>query len=467
MEKLLQINNITQIELISYFSSEIFCLLGILINVSMFLFLTRKFNIKRLSDLITFGAFSISSLICIGIFIKNKIVFEDFSFSLMNENLFFNNSIFFLKGLIYAFFACFVLCTYKLTRNARFKGTISNSSLLFCAITSSILLNIQNGIIGFLFLDLIAFYIYKFASSLRIKKYELFSPDFILIGATSTILFYSFCLLSYFIKQELQLSIIQTCATCALLLKIGLFPIYNYTLNQNAKKNLTYSMLLFGFLPYLGVFAFIKFMQHVNTTNEIFLISIYIFLLSTIITSALNIIKTKNLITYGANLSILNCSFYAIVVLFTQNYQPCINSLILSLFVTFAFYSLITILKINLKPEKLNMALLQNLFIKNPLFCNLFTLILLFSANVVPNYLFFNNLEHLKEIYTFDKIGFWAVSIFLFSNVLIILKTLNIIRFCYTKKKFFKVSTQLIKRTTPNYVVPIAIILLLILLLFL
>jgi len=57
MENLFE--NINKIELISYFSSEIFCILGILINIVMFLFFSRKYNIKRLSDITTFGVFPV------------------------------------------------------------------------------------------------------------------------------------------------------------------------------------------------------------------------------------------------------------------------------------------------------------------------------------------------------------------------------------------------------------------------
>ena len=90
MEKLLQASDITQIELLSYFSSEIFCMFGVIINLFMFLFLSRKYNIKRLSDLVTFGVFALNSLICFGIFLKNRITFEEFNFSLLNQNVVLN-----------------------------------------------------------------------------------------------------------------------------------------------------------------------------------------------------------------------------------------------------------------------------------------------------------------------------------------------------------------------------------------
>lgn len=466
MEKLLQASDITQIELLSYFSSEIFCMLGVIINIFMFLFLSRKYNIKRLSDLVTFGVFALNSLICFGIFLKNRITFEEFNFSLLNQNVVLNDTIFALKALMYLFFACFVLCTYKLTRKAKFKGTIVNSSLLLCGLSGSILLNMQNALASFLFFDLTSLFIYKFASNARIRKYDTYSLDFVLMSVASTILFYSFYFLSFFVKEEIQLAIIQVCAACALLLKAGLFPIYNYILNKHI-KNLAYSVLLFSFLPYMGLLTFIKFSQSINIANKIFSITLFSFALLIILTSTLSAVKTKNLIKYFANIAQINCSFYLIGILFAQNNELCIDSIFISMFAIFAIYSLITILKVNLKPEKLNISLLQGLFVKNRLFCILFALIILFATCTLPSALFFNNLELLKGIYVFDKIGSIFIIVCLLSNISLILKSLSLIKICYTKKVFMKTTTQLTKRTTPNYVVPIVVIFLLILMMFL
>ena len=166
------------------------------------------------------------------------------------------------------------MCTYKLTRKARFKTTLINPCLLLVALFSTLLIQIQNGILAFIFLDLCALFIYKFASNMRIRKYETYSIDFVLMSSASSILFYALYFVSFLIKEELQLAIVQVCMACAILSKAGIFPIYNYVLNRHTKNNLAYSMLLFGYLPYLGVFTFIKFAQNINITNEIFFITI-------------------------------------------------------------------------------------------------------------------------------------------------------------------------------------------------
>lgn len=458
MEEILQTYDITKIELLSYFSIEIFCLLGVLINIIIFLFSKIKiYAIKKISDLATFSIFAINSLIAIGIFIKNKITFEEFNLAFFKQNLVFDNTTFFFEFLIFAFLACFILCTYKLTKKANFMSTIMNSSLLLLGLVVSILIKIQNGILAFLLLDLSSFFIYKFASNANIRKYETYSIDFVLMSATSTILFYSFYLFSFLVKEELQLAIIQVCMACALLLKAGLFPIYNYLSNRHTKNNLSYSILLFGFLPYLGVLSFIKLSQDINITNEIFSITLLVFILSIMITSAINIIKTKNLVKFLANITYLNCSFYLIYVLFTKDIKACSNLLFICAFAIFSIYSLVAILKINLKSEKLNISLLQNLFINNRIFCILFSVSILIVLNILPSVLSINNFKFLSEIYSFDKIASIVVITYVFSNILAVLKGIDTIKTCYYKKDIFKITPKLTKRTTPNYVVPFVI----------
>lgn len=467
MEKISQIHNITQIEFMSFFSCELFLLIGIVINLIMFLFFSRKFNIKRLSDLTTFGIFATSSLASIGIYLKNKLTFGDFNFSLFNEKLILNNDVFLFNFLILTFFACFVLCTYKLTRRANFMGTIINSSLLLAALSCAFLIKTQGGILTFLFLDLISFFIYKFASNMRIRKYETYSIDFVLMSLTSTLLFYFFHLLSLLIKEDLQLIIIQVCMVCALLLKAGLFPIYNYSLNRHTKSNLAYSILLFGFLPYMGVLAFAKYVQNINISNEVFFATLCVFLLAIMLISSINFFKTKNLVSLIANSAYFNCSFYLISILFMQNINFCIRSLFISLFTIFALCSLLAILKVNLKQEKLTISLFKGLFLKNRLFCILFSILILAIINIIPSAILINNFKLLSGIYTFNEIGFWVVATFLFANMLMLINALKIIKNCYSCKNIFKTNYKLIKRTTSNYVVPIIVILLLIILIFL
>ena len=109
MENLFE--NISKIELISYFSSEILCIVGILINIVMFLFCSKKYNIKRLSDITTFSIFTLNSMITLGIYLN----FQNSDFSIFNNLIVFNSQALLLKLLVYIFLALFVLTTYRTT----------------------------------------------------------------------------------------------------------------------------------------------------------------------------------------------------------------------------------------------------------------------------------------------------------------------------------------------------------------
>ena len=58
-------NQIMLNEFISFFSAEIVCIIGIILNMFFFLFFKRKLNTKRLSDFITNGALILNLIISI------------------------------------------------------------------------------------------------------------------------------------------------------------------------------------------------------------------------------------------------------------------------------------------------------------------------------------------------------------------------------------------------------------------
>ena len=467
MEKLLQTLSTNQIEMISYFASEIFCIFGIIINFFAFLFLRKIKNIKQFCDLTTFGLFILSSLASFGIFISNKLTFGSIGFSFFGGDISFCCNYMLSKSLIYLFFGLFILCTYKLTKKARFSAGIINSCLLITALISSMLIQIENGILAFICLDICSFFIYKFASNMRLRKYETYSVDFVLMSASASILFYSFYLLSFGIKEDLQLEIIQVCIACTILFKAGIFPIYNYSLNRHTKNNLPYSILLFGFLPYLGVIAFIKFIQGIDFSNKVFFITLSLFALFCAFSFAINAFRAKNLTKFLANITYTSCAFYIISALCLQDMKLITDTIFISAFITFALYSMFAILKINLKSDKINILSLKGLFIKNKNFCIIFSILILINCNIIPTSFFINNIDLLKGIYEFDKIGSYFVISFLFFELLIILNSFNIIKSCYDTKKLTKTNPKLKKRTTPNYVVPYLVIFIVIISMFL
>ena len=462
MENILS-NNLSYLELLPYFSVEIMCLIGVIINISMYLFVPRKYNLKRLSDLTTFIFFSVNSLILGTLLLRNNVIFGDFEFSAFNNSIIYNNQNILLSFWLNVFFAIFILCTYKTTSKTRFKMPIANSCLLFLGLFSNTIIHIQNSILAFILLDVCIFFIYKFASNTRIKKLDIFLFNFILINSISTFLFYTFYTFSNIFKEELQLAVMQVCMTIMLLLKTGLFPFFNYSIIKTKKNIITYSILLFTLLPFLGINIFSKFASIINFSNEIYFISTVAFILVFVFCAGLCAFKVKNLVSFLANCSYIYTGLYLISILFKVDHNTCLNSALISMFIILNAFLILCILRINIKSKKLDLNLIKGIFIKNRKFALLFSLSILMIANILPNIAFKNNLLLIKEIYEFDQLSFWAVLVFLFANMLVTLNSFNVIGTIYSSRS----QIELTKRTMLNYIVPYVIIISLIIMIFL
>jgi hypothetical protein len=97
---------------------------------------------------------------------------------------------------------------------------------------------------------------------------------------------------------------------------------------------------------------------------------------------------------------------------------------------------------------------------RNGFFCVLFALSLLILLNVIPSLISVNNIQLLKGIYSFDKMGFYLSFVAVAANALILFNGLYAVKLCYTlpsTKPFV-----LTKRTMFNYIVLCSIILFLI-----
>lgn len=459
--------NLTGAELISYFSPEMLCVIAILINIILYLFFLKKSYTRKLSDILTCSVFVLNSMILTGVCIENKLMFEGVNFSLLNNIFVFDDTKLLFKLLINVFLALFILISYKMTKKARFNVTLMNSCLLALSICSSFLILCENIIISFMLFDLSAFFIYKYASNMRLRRADVYSVDFVMTSALATLLFYGFYLLLFFTKSYIQTVIVQTCVTSAILLKAGIFPVYNHSLNKNIKDNIPYGVLLFAFLPLLGVEVILKFSQNIDSLNEVYFLTMCLLLLMVMFFSALSAFKTKNIIRFLANCSYIYCSLYILSTFILQDYKIGLFCAFILSFAMLGIYSLTGILKINLKSAKINTRLLYGLFWQNRFFVNLFALSLLVLAGVIPSILFSEHFELIKGIYEFDKTGVYIVVMFLFSNVLIILNALNMIKISYTKRGILKENIILTKKTALNYAVSLVIIVFLVVLLFL
>lgn len=470
MENLyLKITQTTPIELVSYFSVEIFYLFGIILNLIIFFTLRKKLNIKRLSDFITNGVLILNSITLFGILAKNFLSIGQIDFSLFNGLLIFDNKAIFLQFLINIFLLLYSFISYKLTRKANFKTPLINSVLLFCGLISCLITLFQGQWQLYVLLSILSYSIYRYSSSSRIRRDDFFSADFLLINISADILFLAIYLTSFLIKEfaqmtNLQSLIIQVCITCSMLLKLGIFPIYNYSICNKYKSNIPFSILLFSFFPLVGTIAIEKVIQEISAINEIHQITITTFLLATMLICSFNIFKAKNLVKFIANISYCLFSFSIASFLFMEGLG--LKLAIFSAFAILGIFSLIEIIKIDLNPEKINISFIRGIFYNNRLFALLFVGFLLILSSAVPSVISKINLEIIKTIYLYDKFGMFFIAGVIFANTLIILSCFKIIQkiFDYHKKTL---GFKLTKRTTPNYVVPIVIIIVLFINLFL
>ncbi len=463
MENLLSDNLDGLNEIISYFSTELFYLIGIIINIVMFLFLKKTTTTKRLSDLITSGVFSINALILFGIYAKNYLAFGGFNPVALNNSMYFSAQGVILSMFVNIFMLIFILITYKFTRKTRFKLPAVNTALLLVAMCAGLLIKTNNFILTYLLLDVLTIFIYKYGSFMRIRKYTVFSSGYILFGTVASILFLLFYSMTFIVsKNAVQLDILRVCMTLAIFLKIGLFPVYNYIATREYKFNIPYSILLFTFLPWMGVVAFNKMTESFNTTNEVYQIPLLIFICASVVSFSLFASKQKNIIKFNANLSYLINIFCIMYIIYfaNQDYKPIELSTGCT-FILMAFWSLICALKINLKVNKVNITSFKGLFVNNRVFASLCAFVLLMMIFVLPSYNSLNFIYMLKNIYVYDKTGLYIIYAVVFGFAVILFNVLKFIKNIYSFDKN-NVKNRFTTRTTQNYVVLAMIIIFLI-----
>ena len=143
--------------------------------------------------------------------------------------------------------------------------------------------------------------------------------------------------------------------------------------------------------------------------NEVCQISASAIILVFALLASVSAYKTKNLSNYFISTGQVYVCLYILNSVLTKDLNP--NFIVVVLFSMLALYSLVRVYKNNKK------------------YTHLFSVILVFYSLLIV--LFANDM--LYNIYTFDKTGFFAINIFLFCNLLIIIKTLNLIESFYKK----------------------------------
>ena len=465
MNLLLQIGNlIDKLGLVAYFSAEIITLLAVVLNILIYLFMKRKNNIGKISDQITFGFFSLN-FSCLLVVYLVKFFTKNNSFFTIGDLFVFNSDALFSRVLLNLFFVFFILITYKLNRKARFKVPLVNINLLLLYLSSSFLVCANNTLIGFLLFEACVLLIYRYATDVRIRKQGIYSLNYISINLISSVLFFVSYIVSFAIKDELQLSIIHVCISCAILLKTGLFPVYNYTIGKKYKNNIPWSILIYCLIPLLGISLFAGFLNEVNIRSEVYSITMVLFAIFLVVSFALNVLKTKNIVRFLANSSLLFASFVALSLL-TLFDETLVYYNYISAFVLLSIFSYICILKINDKDIKINIPSIRGVFVKNRIFAFSFAISLLVLGCCFPTRFSYASFEIVKMIYEFDKMGSYLAFVVFLGLLFVFLNAIRIIKAIYAfdnQKSYPKFK----KGTIFNYLVPCVIILFLFVGLFL
>ncbi len=452
-------------EFLSFFSSELFCIIGMLVNILIFLFLRKKLNVKRVSNFVTIGVFIINSIILLSIYITNSILFENVKFGTFNNFLFFDDESILIKLLINIFAIFFILITYKLSAKVHAKGAILNAILLALVLCSGLMVQSENPVLTYLLLEINLLLVYRYASNMRIRKIEPFSRSYIIYGVSASILVALFYLLSLRASDSTRLSIIQTGLCCAILLKAGIFPIYNYLIERHYKKNIQFSILQFCYVPFVSSVAFMKILDSMNLLDEAFQVSMFIFLLSVLFCNSISTIKSKNLNKLFANAAYCFSSIAIMNCLFLNDNNLSLKFISLSAFCLLGIYSLLCVLKINLKIDKINIRTLRGMFLNNKTYSLLLSLQLLFLCGVLPSGVSLYGLKILYSAYLFDKVGVFSLCAIIFALIPIIFAMLNIIQNIYAFDK--KEAVQcLTKKTAVNYFISLIIIIFLVINMF-
>ena len=382
-------------ELLSYFSCELVLIVGIILNVVLIPLIINNPKFKRISDLITCISFCLNSIIL------TFMVFQSEFFSIKEDLIVFNTSTLLLKLFINLFSLFFVIATYKFTRKTRHKVPLINSILILIVLLSGLLLTSDNFALVYILLEGIVVLIYKYASNMHPNKTNMYSPVFIAISFSATALFVTFYFMDFVVQDLLQKSIMQSCMSLALLLKIGLFPVYNYSIDKKCRNNIAYTILIFCFLPFVGAVAFNKIIS-LCMFNEVCQMCTAIFVIICALSATLYAYKIKNITGFLINVAQLYTCFYISNSIFTKDMNPKF------------MFAAITVLLI--------LFAMLRLYKNNKKLTTIFSLILILNAFLIPLF----GLDILYNIYTYDKTGFLAINAFIFCNMLVIIKTLLI-----------------------------------------
>ena len=460
MENIINIiNNSNILQNTPFFGCEVVVLFAFFVNMLLFLFCKRKSNTKKLSDFIVAIGFSINILMCAFMYFlnTNNCQFKTY----LSDFLYLNSEEMLLKAVINAALLMFLFMNFKTIRQTFLKTPLINANLCMIGLFSCLMVQINNDILTFFFLDLVVFFIYKYASLIKPKKDKFFSSDFLLLNVISSVIFYLTIIILKFNDSDSQITILNTVLFLAYFLKLGIFPGVNYFSISNHKKNLPYLTLLSVYLPFLGVVGLVKIFNSTILASDIFIMISIVFLSLALFSVLILTLKTKNAPKFFAGVGVFFSIFVAINFLVSMNPYFSLKLASLYMSIMLSMFSLLMIFKINNKQEKLYFSAFRGVFLKNRMYAFFLSLNILFLFSVIPSALMTNSLFALKNIYSCDRFGYIVSFVFVFCYLLLLLKSFDLVLNCYNFDKNSKVKA-FTKKTTSNYAVFFMVILFLV-----
>ena len=394
--------NLTSGEFLSYFSVEIIYIVSIIINFVFYLFSLNHLKLRRYSNYLTCMTFAVNSVILAFFLFQNQ------WFTLFDDVFVFNSISILFKLFVNIFGFFFILATYKFVRKSHHKVPLLNAIFSIIVMLSGLLLSSDDFTFIYILLELIIILIYKYASNMRLKLNSLYSSTYITLSFCATFLFVGFYFLDYLVADLLQKSIMQSCMVLALLLKIGLFPVFNYSLDKKCKNNVAYSVLIFCLLPFIGAVAFNKIIVFCMF-NEVCLMSATIFIVICALCASFSAFYSKKLSGFLIYLAQIYTCFYIANSICTRDINP--GLMFTAILVLIGLYSMIRLYK------------------NKKLYTYIFSGLLLFASILIPVF----GCNILSNVLIYDKTGYFEFIAFVFCSILIIIKTFFILEGLYKK----------------------------------
>lgn len=444
------VNNTDFIETASYFSCEIILLAAFLLNIMIFVFFKKNSKLKTASAVLTFSVFLFNLILNTYNYFFNLNNLQ-YSTTFFNNIFYVDINVAFLKTVVSLFVLLFFISTHKLISSSSYKVSYINGVLCLISFVAFLFLYSNNTFLTFLFLDCIVYLIYKCSSLYKLKSYEFYSSEYLIINVISSVILYSAVFMLSVCDSDFQIAILNPCLFMAYMLKIGIFPFVNYFSFKKHKKDLQYVIFLYAFLPFLGILGLTKIFDSCVLSGDIFLISSIMFLLLCVANILIAAMKTKNTVRFLCACSQFFAVFMILDFLVSLDVDYTVKLAPLYMFAIFAVFSLLCIFKINNKNEKLSINNFKGLFMTNRTFTFLFSTSLLVLFSVIPTALTKYSIISIKNIYSYDKAGYILFIFLLMSFIALIVKVFDIIIVCYNFDSAAKIS-KFSKKTTFNYV---------------